>query len=170
MKIQLLLIPTFEKSYIETDSKFEIVLELMKEVCDIASKSGITIAAENTLSPEKMNEMIDKVGAENFGLYFDLQNYYLANKNYTPEILEQLYPHVVEVHVKDGKGDSLSGALLGTGDVNFYESIQILKNNNYNGWLISENYYDRKPLSLIDSNPVEIIRRDIDILRKAIAD
>jgi sugar phosphate isomerase/epimerase len=160
MKIPVLLIPNFEKSYISTDRHFEIACDLMKEACGEAEKAGVTIAAENTLSVQKTLEMLKRVAAENFGLYFDFQNYFLANGDYTPGILE--------VHVKDGKGSDLSGALLGTGDVHFYESMDVLKKNGYDGWLVSENYYDMQPLCRPGDDPVEIIRADLDILRAAI--
>ncbi|NQT59962.1 MAG: sugar phosphate isomerase/epimerase [Bacteroidetes bacterium] len=168
MNIPLILVPTFEKSYIDSDSKFAMVVDLYKAACAVAAESGITIAAENTLSVSKTRELVERVGAENFGIYFDTQNYFLSNNDFTPDVLEQLYPHIVEVHVKDGKDKDLSGALLGTGDADFFKSIEVLKKHKYDGWLISENYYDMKPLCGLEDDPIELIRKDLQILKSAI--
>lgn len=168
MKIPLILIPNFEKSYISNERHFEIVCDVMKEACDRAAKYDIRIAAENTLSIEKTEELFSLVNRDNFGLYFDIQNYFLSNDAYTPDVLRALYKYVEEVHVKDGKGKDLSGALLGTGDAGFYENISVLKENNYDGWLVSENYYDMQPLCKPGDDPVEILRKDIEIIKKAI--
>ncbi len=168
MNIPLILIPTFEKSYIDSDEKFDKAVALFQEACREAYGSGITIAAENTLSVEKSRELVNQVDAVNFGIYFDFQNYYLANRDYTPDVLEALYDHVVELHVKDGKGDDLSGAILGDGDVNFFESMKVLRRKGYDGWIVSENYYDMPPLCREGEDPVALIEKDLAIIRSEI--
>lgn len=168
MNIPMILIPNFVKSEIVGDEKFAEAVEVFTWACDMAADRGISIAAENTLSVEKTKELFDKVNRENLGLYFDSQNYFL-NKGYdTPKVLDELMPYVVQLHVKDGKNKDLSGALLGTGDADFYRTIDVLKKHDYRGWVVSENYYDRQPLSLVNENPVELIQEDIRILREAL--
>jgi 2-epi-5-epi-valiolone 7-phosphate 2-epimerase len=169
MDIPLVMIPTFEKSRIRTERHFQIVIDMLREACRAAADSGITIAAENTLSVEQSIAMVREVNAVNFALYFDFQNYYLANDDSSPRVLEQLYPHVVEVHVKDGKNKDLSGALLGTGDADFFASMEVLRKNGYEGWLISENYYDMPPLCIRGDDPMELMRKDVSTLRKVLS-
>ena len=78
-------------------------------------------------------------------------------------------PHVAELHVKDGKNKDLSGALLGEGDVNFAESMDVLRKHDYSGWVVTENYYDVAPLCGEEDNPVKLIKRDLSTLRKALS-
>lgn len=165
MNIPLILVPNFEKSFIENERHFEIAAGVLQEVCRRAEGLGITIAAENTLSIAQTKKLVERVDALNFGIYYDSQNYFLANDDYPPHILEELYEYVVEVHVKDGKNKDLSGALLGTGDTGFYETIKVLKKKKYEGWIVCENYYDMSPLCGIDDDPVALIKKDIEILK-----
>lgn len=168
MKIPLILIPNFVKSEISSDEKFAEAVEVFRWACDMAAVRGITIAAENTLSVEKTKRFFESIDRDNLGLYFDSQNYYLNEGYDTPEVLDALMPYVVQLHVKDGKNKDLSGALLGTGDAGFYRTVEVLKKHKYNGWVVLENYYDVKPLSLVNQDPVSLIKEDVRILREAL--
>ena len=133
--------------------------------CDEAAKDGITIAAENTLSTEHTKRFLNEIDRSNLKLYFDTQNYFLHKEYDTPQMLDDLFEHVCEIHVKDGKGKDLSGALLGKGDTDFYGSIEIIKKHGYNGWVVIENYYDQRPLSDQDEDPAALIKEDLKTLK-----
>jgi sugar phosphate isomerase/epimerase len=165
MGVERLMVPTFVKSAIQTDRQFEIAVDVFQWACDFAADNGVVIAAENTLSIEKTRTFFQAVDRKNMVLYFDMQNYYLHNGDYTPDILEGLYDLVAEVHAKDGKGSDLSGALLGTGDVSFHETAQLLKKKGYTGWIVSENYYDLSPLAGPGDEPFRNAEKDLKTLR-----
>ncbi|MBM3707911.1 MAG: sugar phosphate isomerase/epimerase [Actinobacteria bacterium] len=167
MKIPIVLVPSFENSDIKSDTDLKQAVKVLKNACDKALESGIIIAAENLLSPMKIEELFKQTNRPNLKLYFDTQNHYLHKGYKMADLLERLMQYVCEVHVKDGKNGNLSGALLGEGDAGFYESIEVLKKHNYSGWIISENYYDLEPLSLQNDNPVELMKEDLKILKKA---
>lgn len=168
MNIPLVMIPQFVKSAIETEDDFQCVVKTLQEVCQAALEKGVLIATENLLAVEELSRLFKEVDRSNLRLYFDTQNYYL-NKGYdTPSLIEPLAPFICEVHVKDGKRNDLSGALLGTGDTKFFESVSLLKENDYKGWFVSENYYDQQPLSLLNDDPTVIIREDITILKQVL--
>ncbi len=168
MNIPLVMIPQFVKSAITTESDFQCVVNTLKKVCEDAAEKGVTIATENLLHVEELHRLFEEVDRKNLKLYFDTQNYYL-NKDYdTPSLIDPFMPYICEVHVKDGKNKDLSGALLGTGDTNFYQSMEKLLSLEYDGWFVSENYYDQPPLNLINDDPSELIRQDIEILKKAL--
>ncbi len=169
MKIPLILIPNFVKSEITNDEQFDEAVEVFRWACDMAADKGVTIAAENTLSVEKTKRFFEQVNRDNLRLYFDSQNYYLNEGYDSPRVLAELMPYVVQLHVKDGKNKDLSGALLGTGDAGFYRTVEVLKKYGYSGWVVLENYYDREPLSLVDEDPVKLIRDDVRILREALS-
>ena len=169
MQIPIVLIPNFEKSEIIERREFDEAVEVFKWACDIAGKYEITIAIENTLSTEQTLQMRERVDRPNLKLYFDTQNYYLHKGYDSAKMLDELMEYVCQIHVKDGKGKDLSGALLGQGDSNFYGCIEVVKKHGYSGWIISENYYDRKPLSEQNADTVALIREDLKIIKDALA-
>jgi sugar phosphate isomerase/epimerase len=168
MGIPRLLIPNFVKSEITGQREFDDAAEVFKWACDQAGEQNIVIAAENTLSTEDTKRFLAAIDRPNLKVYFDTQNYYL-NKGYdSPKMLEELWDSVCEIHVKDGKGKDLSGALLGQGDTDFYGSIEVIKKHGYDGWIVIENYYDQKPLSQQDSDVGALIKEDLRILKAAL--
>jgi 2-epi-5-epi-valiolone 7-phosphate 2-epimerase len=165
MKIPIVLIPNFEKSEIKTENDFNNAVEVLRKMCNYAIDKKITIATENLLSVEEMQKLFNKVNCPNLKLYFDTQNHFLHKGYDMPSMLKKLFPLVCEVHVKDGKDKDLSGALLGEGDTDFFGSMEVLKKNNYSGWIITENYYDLKPLSLKNNDPLKLIKKDLNTLK-----
>ncbi len=169
MRISILLIPNFEKSEITGKRELEESVDVFKWACDTAGKHNITIGMENTLSTEQTLQMIAGIDRTNLQLYFDTQNYYLHKGYDSPQMLDELMEHVCQIHVKDGKGKDLSGALLGQGDTDFYGCIEVVKKHGYTGWVVSENYYDRRPLSEQNPDTVALIREDLKILKDSLA-
>ncbi len=56
-------------------------------------------------------------------------------------------------------------ALLGEGASGFYKTIDELRKYEYTGWLISEIFYDRGPISHLSEEPVELMIKDYQVLR-----
>ncbi|GIN91706.1 hypothetical protein J6TS1_42360 [Siminovitchia terrae] len=168
MNIPMIMLPSFLDGEIKDKEDFMRVVECLKLACDNSSDENIIIATENLLSIEENEQLFEEVNCSNLKLYFDTQNYYL-NKGYnTAEMLNALSPYICEIHVKDGKNNDLSGALLGEGDSGFFETMGILKKREYKGWIHLENYYDQRPLSLLGEDPINLIKKDIKTLEKAI--
>jgi len=168
MGIPILLIPNFVKSEITGQREFDEAVEVFKWACDKAGEKSVTIGAENTFSEADTKRFLAAIDKPNLKVYFDTQNYYL-NKGYnSPQMLDELMDLVCEIHVKDGKGKDLSGALLGQGDTDFFGSVEVIKKRGYDGWVVIENYYDRKPLSEQNIDLKALIKEDLDILRTAL--
>lgn len=167
MGAPIVLVPTFVNSKIKNEQDFNQVVKVLAQACDFAVEHGITIAAENTLSPEEIERLISEVNRPNIKFYFDTQNHYLEKGYNSAQLLERLLPLVCEVHVKDGKNKDLSGAILGQGDTGFYQCVEVLKKHHYSGWVVTENYYDLEPLSLQNDDPLELIKTDLKILKDA---
>jgi sugar phosphate isomerase/epimerase len=85
------------------------------------------------------------------------------------ELLQKVYSEMLDqIHVKDGK-KSLSGSLLGEGEMEFQKQIDFLTKANYSGWIIIENYYDQKPLRLqSETDQLSLLIRDLVTLKKAL--
>ena len=121
------------------------------------------------MSAEENLRLIEEVGYQNLKIYMDTQNPYL-NKGYSaPEMIRKLGDKICEVHVKDGKEGELSAALLGQGVTGFYDSVEALCDIGYQGFIHLENYYDQAPMNCCDKDAIELLRKDITILKEAFA-
>lgn len=169
MNIPIILIPNFVNSEIKDDDQFRKAVRILSEACNKTIDDDIIIAHESTLPPDDIERLMKKVDRPNIRLYFDTQNHFLHSGYDMAKLLDRLMPYICEIHVKDGKNKDLSGALLGQGDAGFYKCVEVIKKHNYSGWIITENYYDMEPLSLQSNNPIEMIKKDHEILKEAFA-
>jgi sugar phosphate isomerase/epimerase len=171
MGIPMVMVQSFKASALETDQDFERAINVIRQVSDYALDKGqITIGLENLLSVENLLRLIDDVGKPNVKIYFDTQNYYLSEKADVAGMIEPLISHICEVHVKDGYEADIepSGALLGQGDSGFFDTIAELRRCGYSGWLISENFYDRGPVSKLSNDPKALMLKDYQILKSIV--
>ncbi len=166
--VQIIQVPGFAASEVKTEQDMEYSARAFQYLCDAAGEFGISVAGENLMTPEEFTKMSEMVDRSNFYLYFDSQNYHLFRGYSELAILEGLYPKMCnQLHVKDGQG-AMSGGLLGTGDSGFHETMHWLDNHDYSGYILLENYYDQLPLRTQAENPFDLLRQDIEILKKAI--
>lgn len=166
--VKVIQVPGFAASEVKTEVDLEHSVRAFQYLCDAAGENGMSVAGENLMRPEEFKEMAERVDRKNFYLYFDSQNYYLFKGYDELEILAGLYPYMCDqLHVKDGNG-AMSGGLLGTGDSGFYETVSWLKDHDFSGYMLLENYYDQLPLRNQGSSPYDLLKQDIEILRKAV--
>ena len=167
--VPMIQVPGFVASEIKSEEDMEHSARAFQYLCDTAGEYGISVAGENVMNAEEFHKLYDMVDRKNFYLYFDSQNYFLNRGYRETDILEGLYPLMCnQLHVKDGKDGGLSGALLGTGDAGFHDTMKWLDQHNYTGYILLENYYDQLPLRTQAENPYDLLREDIKILKKAI--
>lgn len=171
MGIPMVMVQSFKASALETDQDLERAVKVIRQVSDYALDKGqIIIGLENLLSVENLLRLIDEVGNPNVKIYFDTQNYYLDEKADVAAMVEPLISHICEVHVKDGYASDIepSGALLGKGDSGFFDTIAELRRCGYSGWLISENFYDRGPVSRLSDDPKALMLKDYQVLKSIV--
>jgi len=167
MGIPIVQIPCFNKNEIH-GKNFKKAVEIFKNACTKAEDHNITIGFESILSLNDICRMLDAVDKKNFKVYFDTQNHFAFRGYEIAELLERLFTYICEIHVKDGKKDQISSSILGEGDSNFYKTMEVIKKYKYEGWLLLENYYDQEPLSLKNKNSLELIQKDLNILKGTI--
>jgi sugar phosphate isomerase/epimerase len=168
MKIPMVMVCFFQKSFVITDEDLEYTAKAMQYVCDLAGEKGLTVGCENVLTAEKTRLLLEMVARDNIGIFYDSQNYQFDSGLDQPALLESIYDLLVpQLHVKDGVGVK-SGSLLGTGNSDFYKTMEVLKQHKYQGWIISENYYDREPLRNCGTDYFQVLVRDIKIIKDAI--
>lgn len=165
MQIPVVQLPSFDNGDIRTEQDFYNTCEKVRFACDLAEGSDITIAVENVLDAEQTKRMIHEVGSKKLKVFYDTQNYYLDRGYSQPEILEKISEDVAQIHVKDGYNRTISSALLGRGDVSFRQTAEVIRRTGCTEWLFLENYYNRKPLSLLHEDAFELIREDVKTLR-----
>ncbi|KMZ53315.1 sugar phosphate isomerase/epimerase family protein [Dorea sp. D27] len=167
MRLPLVQIPAFGESAIHSEEDFRSVAACLAYACRLAAEDGITVASENALSVEEDLRLLEEVACPNLKIYMDTQNPYI-NKGYSaPEMIYALGDKICEVHVKDGKEGELSAALLGQGVTSFYESVEALCDIGYTGYVHLENFYERQPMNHCDKDAVELLRKDIAILKES---
>lgn len=165
----VLQVPAFGASEIKSETDYRMSAKALQYLCDTAGAYGICVATENLMNKSEFERLYQTVDRPNFALYFDSQNYQLFRGYSETSILDDLYPYMCnQLHVKDGR-DAMSGALLGTGDAGFRETIRWLISHQYQGYLLLENYYDQLPLRQTAENPYELLREDIRILKAAVS-
>ena len=115
----------------------------MKKVGAIADKLGVDVAIEFVwtgflFSPVEMKRFLDEVGHKRIGFYFDPGN--MAVFQYPQHWVRALGKHTKLVHLKDWKGNALSGNWTGLleGAVDFPAVMKELKAIGYQGPLTSE--------------------------------
>lgn len=171
MDIHQLLLPAFAESEIKTEDDFEYAVELFRRISLRAAEHGITIGSENVLPFAKQRELVERVGCENFGLFYDSQNFFFNKDLSQTEALEVLYDLLVpQLHVKDGRRGELSGRVVGEGESDFAGSMKILHRRGWNGWIILENYYEQYPLRGRNLDVWDIFMADVAALRAAVAE
>jgi sugar phosphate isomerase/epimerase len=169
LDIPLVFMPSFHASAIDTEDQFKNAVKMFRYACDLASDKGIMIGNENMLDASMQIRLCEEVGHDNFGIFYDSDNYFF-NKGYDQvDILEAIYEHLTpQLHVKDGKRGVLAGALLGHGDARFNDVIAYLKKRDYKGWIIIENLYEQQPLRGLNEDVYATFRRDVEILKAAV--
>src|SRR5262249_46080121 len=128
---------------------------------------GIIIGFESDLPLEYTEKLLAEAGYDNLKLYFDTQNPFYFNKEKPWEIIEKLGASICEVHAKDGKDHAIGSSFLGTGEAGFTKSAEALRRIGYQGWIHLENTYDTAPLCQNGESPLDIIKKDMALLKQA---
>lgn len=165
--IDRIMIPNFVENLITSPEHIDHTVEALQSACRLASEHNILILTENALDWREQEELIRRVGEPNLKVHFDTQNFKFNFDMDQCEQLEHLYPYMdCVMHTKDGikaPGDQL----LGNGNTNFFGQMEILKKKNFEGWIVTENYYNLMPLrdESHSGQQMELLLRDIDVIR-----
>ncbi len=142
---------------------YSCLLPELKEKCnritEYAAKLGIKTMTENhgyfSQDADRVASLIDTVGNDNFGVLIDLGNFMCADEE-PPLSVSRLCPYAFHVHCKDflykkgtemnpgegwfptRAGNYLRGTIVGHGEAKIAQSLKILKNKGYDGWLSLE--------------------------------
>lgn len=141
------------------DDALPIFVKATREIADYAESKGVGTMSENhgyfSQDALRVEKLVNTVAHPNFGALVDLGNFMCADEDPTKSV-GIMAPYAKHVHAKDflwksgmeinpGEGwfrtrgmNYLRGAIIGQGEAKIYQSIQILKNVGYNGYITVE--------------------------------
>ena len=147
----------------EGKTYFELIPGFAKDInkiTDYAAKKGIRTCTENhgyfSQDSDRVVALCKAVNNKNFGLLVDFGNFMCADQ-VSVEAVNEAAPYAIHVHAKDFKyvskeespeppagyfntrgGTHIMGCALGDGVVDVRKCVEIMKNNNYNGYITLE--------------------------------
>lgn len=141
------------------DQALPRVIEGCRAVTEYARKKGIRTMIENhgffCQDSDRVERVVNGVADDNFGLLVDIGNFLCADED-PVHAVSRLAPYAFHVHAKDFHvkpgteplltdgyfrtrgGNYLRGAIVGHGDAKAAQSLRILKNSGYDGWITVE--------------------------------
>ena len=168
MGIDKIMLPNFLANLITEESHIVHTVEALRFACRKARDKNIDILTENALDWKRQIQHLQDVGSDNLKVHFDTQNFKFNFDMDQCEQLQGLYPHMdKQLHVKDGWNEP-GGSLLGCGNTDFFAQMKILREKNFSGWIIIENYYNLLPLRQKAANgwQMELLKKDIETINK----
>ena len=130
------------------------VVARMKEAAPKAKAAGIKLGLENTCSAKENLAILDRIGSDAVGCYYDIGNSTGAGYDVPAEI-RALKGRIAQFHFKDG------GHYVGEGKVNLPPIAAAIKEIGYNGWIVLETSCPTK-------NPEVDAAKNVQIIRKAL--
>lgn len=160
---RVVLVPFFGAAEIRNAEDFERVGNAFRKICPYAASKSVFLGFESTLPADDVLKMIEYVGEEGFGCYFDTGNTAFFGQDVVTEI-QKLGRHIVQVHIKDTHG--VPGVcVLGHGLVDFPASAQALREAGYEAWIVCESAaFPSGPEA--SAPPQEEVARDIGFIRR----
>ena len=131
-----ILVPFFGKADLLKGKKLRpdvvgALVARMKELAPVAKQAGVMLGLENTCSAEQNIQIIERIGSEAVGCYYDIGNSTCGGYDVPAEI-RLLKGRLCLIHFKDG------GHYLGEGKVRMQPVAEALKAIEYDGWIVLE--------------------------------
>ena len=159
----------------DNEEGFENSMVHLKNSEKIASEYGITIAVETGQTIEKIKRMMDGLRPET-KICMDLLN---PERFGTGNPQEQIRffgkDRIDHFHFKDSTRNLFAkgqrGCVpLGSGDCSLKESVELIKELEIEGWMITENYYNQPPITESDLGFIRLASDDLKAMQKFFLD
>ena len=124
----------------------------MKEVAPRAKDANVHLGIESTLTAKQYLELLDRIGSEYVGAYYDIGNCTGAGYD-VPGDIKALKDRLSMIHFKDGSN------FLGEGRVRLELVAEALKAIDYKSWIILETACPTK-------NALADAKKNVDTIRK----
>lgn len=166
MEIPIYLVPTFFEGFIKTRRHYSNLAENLKWACDYARSHGVRLGLESLLSPEEWEELWLSVGSDWLEIYYDIQNpATYRGIRVADELRRTDFGKICQIHVKDGKQCVQGSCQLGDGETGAKESLAVIREKGYQGWLVLENGYGRPYFESGHTRWEEQMKQDIGMIK-----
>lgn len=129
--VKVILVPFFGEGTLRDVSDPRLI-EGLRRTGEVAARYGVTLGIESTRSAEDLLVLLDAVGLDSVGVYYDMGN--ATHYGYdSPTEIRTLGKHICQIHMKD-----LGGKHLGEGGVDFQAVGDAIRSVGYDGWLVLE--------------------------------
>jgi L-ribulose-5-phosphate 3-epimerase len=123
------------------DVAYQRLEEGLRALAPVAERTRVNLALENVwnkllLSPLEARDLIDRIGSEYVGWYFDTGNVVIYG--YPEQWIRILGPRIKKVHFKDFKRQGYQWTQLMDGDVDWPAVMRELRGAGYDDFVISE--------------------------------
>ncbi len=154
-----ILLPVLGDSHINMTNQQEVntFVAMMKEVARYAEKAGVVVALEDWISAEDNIKLLDAIGSEYVGVYYDARN--IKSRLHDPYgEAKRLGKRIHQIHVKNGN------KLMHEADVLDWPRLaQEFYDIGYRGWYVLETGSPSKDLIADTRANVEYVRRTFKI-------
>ena len=151
------------------------VFDMYKYAVEVAQDYGVQIAMETDIRLEDHFKFLDQFDGK-LKLCFDTHNPVMYGTGYPPDMIRVLGRERIDhFHMKESQPDAEGFVtketapivLLGQGGTFFKESVQAIKDIGYEGWIISETFYNRRNMNENGEDYVSSAKRDVETLKAA---
>ena len=151
------------------------VFQMYQYAVEVARDYGVQIAMETDIRLEDHFQFLDRFHGE-LKLCFDTHNPVMYGTGYPPDMIRALgRDRIDHFHMKESQADAEGFitketapiVLLGQGTTHFLESVQAIKDIGYEGWIISETFYNRRNMNENGEDYVSSARKDVAALKAA---
>lgn len=138
----MLIIPMWVTEGVRDDVAYARAVEVMQRLGDLAASFEVNLAIENVwankclYTPTETKRLIDDIGREYVGSYFDVGN--VVTWGWPEHWIEILGERIKKVHFKDFKRRERQFVPLMEGDVNWPKVMAAFRKIGYDGYVISE--------------------------------
>lgn len=153
------------------DEVLKNILGHLDYAAKLAGESGVEIAVESGQPLPRIEKMLAAADPE-IKVCMDLLNPLRFGTGIPQEqILAFGRDKISHFHMKDSVKDMFrlgqrGCVLLGEGDAGIAESVEIIKNLDFEGWMITENYYHLPPMNRGDDDFAALAAKDLETMRR----
>ncbi len=158
-----------------TEEAFENVVTHLRYALELARDHGVEIAIESAQPLSQIIKLLECLDGR-VKICMDLLNpLRFRTGNPQEQILRFGKEMISHFHMKDSQRDLFQPGqrgcvLLGEGDAGYERSVKIIKDMDFEGWMITENYYYLPPMNDGSEDFLSLAKKDLQTMKVSFAD
>lgn len=146
------------------------VADMLKRLGDYAATKGIMVLIETNgifANSILLKETLEKVDSQGVGVLWDVQHPYVFFDETPEQTYQNLKKHIQHVHIKDSvvENNVITYKLLGDGQLPLQDVVNILKQNDFDGYLslewVKRWYYDLEEPGIVFAQAISKMKQMI---------